>query len=351
MTIKVRLVRLDLFPSDAPLGAASWTVEGKSLVDWQVEFLGRRGVREVRVLDTPQARLLLNRPLPFAVHWDSATVGEGELRVPVNQVFERVSFLQALKDRKGGQPTVLWTVSGNADLAPACAEWVRNEWLPLGSDYIKLCAHRIAAWCEPTALTPNHLTIGTFLCALAVLVLLSLNIPYWNWIAPSLVIFAVVLDFADGRLARLKKSGTPFGGFLDSVVGDLTEDLCYLGVILQLAFHTDLGAAWAFGLGTLYFFGKYQAYLGLQYQVRYLHAPVQASGMEIAVPLSSKNPLAYAFVVFEFTVVRYHLLALAILIGQPAALLIFYALHFNARWMLRLLLVCIRHCAGKGGRT
>lgn len=357
-----RTVRLDLFPAAAPKDVASWSVEGKTLLDWQAEFLQRRGVKEVVVTDTPAARALLDRPLPCRVIWTDAGVGAGttevgipeptgsdEIRVDVNQAFERVSFLQELKKGRTAQPTVLWTVRTQTDLAPACAEWVRNEWLPLGSDYIKLSAHRIAAFCADTPLTPNHLTLGTLLCALGVLALLVFDVPGWSWIAPPLVIFAVILDFADGRLARLKNAGSAFGGFLDSVVGDLTEDLCYLGVILYLSLHTGFGSSNALALGTLYFFGKYQAYLGLQYQARYLHAPARESGMAVPAPLSSRQPLAYAFVVFEFTVVRYHLLALALLLRQPAALLIFYTLHFNARWILRVALVSARHLFAKPG--
>src|SRR5688500_6590880 len=54
-----RAVRLELFPEGIDASLATWTVEGKSVLDWQLEFLSKQGVSEIAVADTPQARGIL----------------------------------------------------------------------------------------------------------------------------------------------------------------------------------------------------------------------------------------------------------------------------------------------------
>ena len=346
-------VLLDLFPEGIDLAVSSWEAEGKSILAWQVGFLQKRGIRNIRVTDTPEARLLSKKlKLDEALVWIAPTENPvAELTVAVNTVYDKVGFSRSLRGKALLQNAVLWRIRTQEDLVPASTEWVRNEWLPYYTDYIKHAAHVLAAWCFKTPLTPNQLTLGTLLCAIAVLLLLVFDLPGWNWIAPPLIIFAVILDFADGRLARLKEMGSNYGAYLDSTIGDLTEDLCYLGVVIHVSRYSHELAPWAWILGTFYFFGKYQAYLSLAYQSKYMHRPVVgASGPSVAEPLSSSNGLAYLFVVFEFTTIRYHLLALSLFFGQPAWPLLFYAFHFNARWVMRVALVTLRSWRDKAAR-
>ena len=93
----------------------------------------------------------------------------------------------------------------------------------------------VALALKNTNISPDTLTILSFILVLVSLPFFYRGIFPYNIIAGILLFLSMVLDKADGSLARIRKRGTPLGTWLDS-----TTD--YFGIFLvfmAIAFHLD----------------------------------------------------------------------------------------------------------------
>lgn len=95
------------------------------------------------------------------------------------------------------------------------------------SDYGRPIAIRIALGLKETNITPVHVTIGFMISgALGVIAIYH----HYFWVAGFFLILKSILDAADGELARVKKTPSYTGRYLDSVA-DIILNLCILVVI------------------------------------------------------------------------------------------------------------------------
>lgn len=126
-----------------------------------------------------------------------------------------------------------------------------NQFLDL-SDYGRPIARSIAEFLKNTAFTPVHVTIGFIIAGLLAIVCI-LNHYYWATV--FFLILKSILDAADGELARIKKTPSYTGRYLDSV-SDIILNLLILITIWHVTNGSLLYALLAFfGLqlqGTLY---------------------------------------------------------------------------------------------------
>lgn len=126
-----------------------------------------------------------------------------------------------------------------------------NQFLDL-SDYGRPFATRIAQFLKNTSFTPIHVTIGFVIAGLLAIVSI-LNHHYWATV--FFLILKSVLDATDGELARIKKTPSYTGRYLDSV-SDIILNLLILITIWHVTQGSLLYALLAFfGLqlqGTLY---------------------------------------------------------------------------------------------------
>ncbi|MFD2586968.1 CDP-alcohol phosphatidyltransferase family protein [Croceitalea marina] len=88
-----------------------------------------------------------------------------------------------------------------------------NQFLDL-SDYGRPIAVIIAKSLKNTAFTPIHVTIGFVICGLLAIYCI-LNQHYWA--TAFFLVLKSILDAADGELARVKKTPSYTGRYLDSV--------------------------------------------------------------------------------------------------------------------------------------
>ena len=79
--------------------------------------------------------------------------------------------------------------------------------------------------------------------------LYSLGEEFWNIIASILFVFSLVLDRADGILARLKKATSNLGHKFDLVADTICNASVFLGIGISLR-HSDLGE-WAILMGLI----------------------------------------------------------------------------------------------------
>ena len=97
----------------------------------------------------------------------------------------------------------------------------------------------ITAWLSRTAVTPNQVTIASFLMALAGAVLFAVREPLWAGLTVQL---ASIVDGVDGELARLKLRTSAFGTLLDSLLDRYADGL----IVLAMGYYSyTLSPGWA----------------------------------------------------------------------------------------------------------
>ena len=95
------------------------------------------------------------------------------------------------------------------------------------SDYGRPAARVIANSLKDTAFTPIHVTIGFIISGLLAITCILLD---YFWAAAFFLIFKSILDAADGELARVKKTPSYTGRYLDSVADMLLNLLIFAAI-------------------------------------------------------------------------------------------------------------------------
>ena len=98
-----------------------------------------------------------------------------------------------------------------------------------------------------TPITPNHVTTGRLVFGLAAAVCFSLGTTEWNVLGAISFIISMVLDRADGELARLTGKTTRFGAIYDLVTDAISNAGVFVGLGVA-AMHGELGL-WGIVMG------------------------------------------------------------------------------------------------------
>jgi phosphatidylglycerophosphate synthase len=108
---------------------------------------------------------------------------------------------------------------------------------PLISQYIKVNAwiNRPLAWLlvkalKPTNVTPNQVSIASFLIGTAGAVCFSTGRTSWFIVAGILAQLSSIVDCADGMLARAKGIETEYGRYLDIFLDRILEFLLFASI-------------------------------------------------------------------------------------------------------------------------
>jgi phosphatidylglycerophosphate synthase len=92
---------------------------------------------------------------------------------------------------------------------------------PVASHLVKVTANR-------TSITPNQLTIAALLLGLGAAVCFAQGTSAWLLAGAALFHLGFVLDCMDGKIARLKGTGSAFGAWLDYVFDRIRVLICAL---------------------------------------------------------------------------------------------------------------------------
>ena len=127
---------------------------------------------------------------------------------------------------------------------------------------------RLTRWLVNTPLTPNQLSVLSFLLAAAGA--LAMALPSYAALAVGglLAQISSVLDGCDGEVARLKFQGSEFGGWFDAVLDRYADALLVSGLSVHASLVQGGTAPWLWGLAALsgvllnsYTADKYDAFL------------------------------------------------------------------------------------------
>ena len=85
--------------------------------------------------------------------------------------------------------------------------------------------------CLPKNLTPNHLSGFRLFLAIPIILLI---VMHFNKIAGGLFLFAAILDWLDGSMARIRNQVTKFGAYLDPVADKAVNFAAFLGFLYTI---------------------------------------------------------------------------------------------------------------------
>ncbi len=126
-----------------------------------------------------------------------------------------------------------------------------------------------------TPITPNALTVVSFLVTFAAAVLITTGHLF---IGGLVVLFASVFDILDGALARSTNRVTRFGAALDSTLDRLAEGVIFVGLMLVYARERSLAGVGLVGLALI-----------SSLMVSYVRARAEGLGLECQVGIFTRS--------------------------------------------------------------
>jgi phosphatidylglycerophosphate synthase len=234
------------------------------------------------VLDQAVALALLLRPSPLVVHaradeFDALArllpegrrdacrfvtgpppAGAAVLRT--DRLYDPARLRRAIRSGRDPETAVLWRLDTPHGLRGADEELARRRhFQPLGRLWATALARGLATALAPTAVRPNHLTLvaGALMLAGAGLVAFAPASMSFRLLTAACLALALVLDTADGHLARLQGTAGAFGRWLDANLDELADMALHAAVAWSLYARSGhvgwLLAGMAYGMGKYMF--------------------------------------------------------------------------------------------------
>ncbi len=129
---------------------------------------------------------------------------------------------------------------------------------------------RITRFLTGTPISPNFVSVVSFLVCLAGAFLFGLGEYLWTVIAGVLVQIASVLDGCDGEIARLKFKGSPFGAWLDTIMDRYADVAIAAGITYGYWLAHPHPAVWLIGIAAMSGF-VLASYTAKEYALRHTH--------------------------------------------------------------------------------
>jgi phosphatidylglycerophosphate synthase len=252
---------------------------------------------------------------------------EGSRVLRTDRLYDTVRLRKAIRTGKDPERAVIWRLDRPHSLAGAEDELARRQtYQPLGRFWALGPARRVARALAPTQVHPNVLTLGA--AALVLGASAVVGSPWHGWGANAATALALalglILDTADGHLARLQGTASEFGRWLDGWL-DEVGDMTLHAAIAWSAYARSEHAGWLL-VGIVYAAGKYLFVVGTASASREEAAPTPA-----LVPLQRPSALQNAVRLAGHADVRLHLWIALAALGRLDAALAAYAAYFPAR--------------------
>lgn len=196
----------------------------------------------------------ITAPLVFATGPPPA----GATVLRADRFYDSARLKRALRRGRDPETAAFWRLDAPLGLAGAGDELIRRKtYQPLGRYWALGPARVLARLLRPTFVRPNALTLasGGLVLAAALAVAFAPAVLQTRLLAAGALAVALVLDTADGHLARLQGTASAFGRWLDGALDELGEMALHAG-IAWAAFARTQAVAWLL-VGMLYGMGKY----------------------------------------------------------------------------------------------
>jgi hypothetical protein len=244
-----------------------------------------------------------------------------------DRLYDPARLRRALRRGRDPESAVLWRLDTPAALAAASDELIRRTtYQPLGRYWALAPARWLARRLAPTRIRPNAVTAASALLMLlaAGLVALAPAALAARLGAALTMALALILDTADGHLARLQGTASAFGRWLDANLDELAD----------LALHAAI--AWGFSaggtrpgwlmIGMAYVCGKYLFHFGTSSWID--AQPLPGDPASVSKPVGWPRALAHAA---GHADIRWHLWIILAAVGRLDIALAAYAVYFPLR--------------------
>ncbi len=242
--------------------------------------------------------------------------------------------------RRGDDPesAVIWRLDRPGRLDVASEELTRRQsYQPLGRFWALEPARRLARALEPTMVRPNAVTLASasLMLVAAWLVAFSRQSVLIHFAAAGSMALALVLDTADGHLARLQGTSSAFGRWLDAWLDELC-DMALHAAIAWSAFTRTGAEAWLVA-GMVYAMGKYQFLVGST------GTEVDTERGELLTREPERSLVREAVRLVGHADLRWHLWIVLAAVGRLDLALAIYAVYFPVRAILGAAGKAVRH--------
>ncbi len=299
--------------------------------------------------DERRLRGLAGHPHPGGVIFVSGAPASDAAVLESDRIYDPRRLRRGLKKGKSPDAAVIWRLDRPETLAAAEDELRRRStYQPLGSYWAFPLADRISAGLAATRVRPTALTLmaAALMLGAALMVGIGATGVAAQAAVAGMLALALVLDTADGRLARLQGTASAFGRWLDQVLDELA-DLALHAAIAWTAFVSH-GSPWWLVLGILYASGKYlfliQSLLGDELEASVAQGVGAQRSLQPVGPLSrSAGPLGRLARLAGHADVRWHLWIVLAAWGRLEVALVAYALYFPTRALAGMVRKGARH--------
>jgi phosphatidylglycerophosphate synthase len=261
---------------------------------------------------------------------------EGATILRADRFYDPGQLRRAVRRGKPIESAVIWRIDRPHALAGLEDEAARRrEYQPLGRFWAAAPALKLARTLAPTAIRPNHVTLAAGAAMLAASGLVACG--GGRIAAASAIAVALVLDTADGHLARLQGTASAFGRWLDANLDELGDMTLHAAIAWSAFVRTGM-AAWLV-VGMAYAAAKYLFAFGTTSA-----SDSQFAGLPIP---SSRRPglvrrIAHAI---GHADVRLHVWIVLAALGRLEWALAGYAAYFAARAAGGAMRKAVRHAA------
>ena len=183
---------------------------------------------------------------------------EGSVILRADRLYDPRRLRRTVRRGEDAELAVVWRLDAGLDLASAEAELVRRHcYQPIGRYWSVGLAGLLVRLLGPTRVRPHALTVGSFLLMLTAsgLVAWGRLDPITRWSTAAALAVALVLDGADGRLARRQGTSSPFGRWLDTTLDETGEMILHASIAASASIRS--GSMLWMALGMAFAMGKY----------------------------------------------------------------------------------------------
>lgn len=236
---------------------------------------------------------------------------------------------RALRRGRDPETAVVWRLDTPAALAGADDELLRRQsFQPLGRYWALQPARLLAGRLLATRVRPNHLTLLSATLVLSAGGMTALATPSLGMQLGTAFALAaaLILDTADGHLARIQGTASAFGRWLDANLDEL-GDMALHAAIAWSAFLRERHAYWLLA-GILYAAGKYLFVVGNQ---TWAEREPNTKQVDLAASLSHRSWMRRVAHLAGHADVRWHAWILLAALGWLRVELVVFAVYYPVR--------------------
>ena len=281
-----------------------------------------------------------------------------------DRLYHPAKLARALRRGRDPESAAVWRLDGPLGLAGADDELRRRlTYQPIGKHWALFPAQWLASSLRNTRVRPNALTVASaaLMAGASALVAFAPRVSAVFLLTAAFLALALILDTADGRLARLQGTASEFGRWLDAYL-DEWSDMTLHAAIAWSAYSVTGHVGWLL-TGMLYGMGKYLFFAGLDQDrqtspgpsegpattrsLRFTPHRPEESGLLSLDPLATQpvrvtrgdsanrtpnaSPLARSIRLVGHADVRWHIWIALAVFGRLELALAAYAVYFPAR--------------------